>query len=74
MLSRMILNVKDETWLKFFIKYGIFHIVKKNFDPYAYYEKTKLKKFKDSSKLEGIDINYSSQSISLEDILQKYRR
>lgn len=28
----------------------------KTFDPYEYYEKTKLKKFKDSSKLEGINI------------------
>ncbi len=44
------------------------------FDPYKYYEKTKLKKFKDSSKLEGIDIEFPGKNTSLEDILSKYRR
>lgn len=42
------------------------------FDPYDYYEKTKKNKFKNSSKLEGIDIpNVTS---SLASILQKHQR
>lgn len=44
------------------------------FDPYEHYEKTKLKKFKNSSKLEGIEIEYPDESTSLESVLAKYRR
>lgn len=44
------------------------------FDPYEYYERTKLKKFKDSSKLEGIDIEFPNENTSLESVLAKYRR
>lgn len=44
------------------------------FDPYRHYERTKLKKFKDSSKLEGIDIEISDENASLESVLAKYRR
>jgi len=44
------------------------------FDPYEYYETTKLKKFRDSSKLEGIEVNILDESISLESVLAKYRR
>ncbi len=43
------------------------------FDPYEYYEKTKLNKFKNSSKLEGIDIEISNENESLENILEKYK-
>lgn len=43
------------------------------FDPYEHYEKTKMKKFKDSSKLEGIDIELGKTEKSLESILAKYR-
>ncbi len=44
------------------------------FDPYEHYEKTKMKKFKDSSKLEGIDIELGNTDKSLESILAKYKR
>lgn len=44
------------------------------FDPYEYYESTKQKKFKNSSKLEGIDIEYPDENTSLESVLAKYRR
>lgn len=44
------------------------------FDPYEHYEKTKLKKFKGSSKLEGIEIEYPDEGTSLESVLAKYRR
>ena len=44
------------------------------FDPYEYYENTKLTKFKNSSKLEGIDIEYLDENTSLESVLAKYRR
>ncbi len=44
------------------------------FDPYEHYEKTKLNKFKNSSKLEGIDIVYPDEKTSLESVLAKYKR
>ncbi|WP_017461768.1 YhfG family protein [Dyella ginsengisoli] len=44
------------------------------FDPYEYYEKTKLAKFKGSSKLEGIDVDYPDESVTLESVLNKHRR
>lgn len=43
-------------------------------DPYEYYERTKLKKFKNSSKLEGIDISYSDENASVESVVKKYKR
>ncbi|MEO5793955.1 MAG: YhfG family protein [Rhodoferax sp.] len=46
----------------------------KSFDPYVYYEKTKQKKFKDSSRLEGINIESPEKGTSLETIISKYRR
>ncbi|MDD4965124.1 MAG: DUF2559 family protein [Gallionella sp.] len=45
-----------------------------HFDPYKRFEETKLKNFKNSSKLEGIEICLSSESSSLESILAKYKR
>lgn len=44
------------------------------FDPHDYYEKTKLNKFKHSSKLEGIDIKIPDETDSLDSVLAKYRR
>ena len=44
------------------------------FNPFKHYENTKLDKFKNSSKLEGIIINHSNNTNSMEDILRKYRR
>lgn len=44
------------------------------FDPYDYYEKTKSEKFKNSSKLEGIEVQIPDETVSLESVLAKYRR
>ncbi|MDP8162538.1 DUF2559 family protein [Pasteurella skyensis] len=49
-------------------------LISNSCDPYEYYEKTKLKKFQDSSRLEGINITFPSKSVRLENILAKYRR
>lgn len=46
----------------------------KVFDPYAYYEKTKLKNFQESSRLEGIQMDHLKVGTTLKDILNKYRR
>lgn len=43
-------------------------------DPYEYYEKTKQKKFIDSSKLEGLDVEVPDASESLESVLARFRR
>lgn len=45
-----------------------------SFDPYRRFEETKLKNFKNSSKLEGIEIFISSESSSLREVLAKYKR
>jgi hypothetical protein len=44
------------------------------FDPHEYYEKTKLQKFKHSSRLEGIEIATPSAKNALNDVLKKYSR
>ena len=69
-------NVTAKGWKDFNRKINLIISVfySEPFDPYAYYEKTKLKKFKDSSKLEGIDIDFSDKNASLESVLERYRR
>ena len=44
------------------------------FDPFKKFEETKFENFKNSSKLEGIDINYPKEYITIEEILAKYRK
>lgn len=44
------------------------------FDPFTKFEETKFENFKNSSKLEGIDISYPTQEITLEEILAKHRK
>jgi hypothetical protein len=70
------LKIKARSWSK--LKSKIEHIIDvlylSYFDPYEYYEKTKLQKFKNSSKLEGIEIEIPSEKNSLADVLAKYRR
>lgn len=46
------------------------------FNPHSHYKKTKLKKFKDSSKLEGIDIDIeiTNKNTSLESVIAKCKR
>ena len=68
---RITANDRDELTTKANNIINLFH--SEPFNSYEYYEKTKLKKFKDSSKLEGIDINIPDAGTSLESILSKYR-
>lgn len=44
------------------------------FDPYARFEETKMRNFKSSSKLEGLEIEEPDESVTLESILSKYRK
>lgn len=44
------------------------------YDIYEYYERTKHQKFKDSSKLEGINIELPDDTIPLEEVLAKHRK
>jgi len=44
------------------------------FDPFKKFEETKFENFKNSSKLEGIDIIYPVKEITLEEILAKYKK
>lgn len=44
------------------------------FDPFKKFEETKFENFKNSSKLEGIDISYPTQEITIEEILAKHRK
>lgn len=44
------------------------------FDPYDHYEKTKLEKFKNSSKLEGIEVQIPDETVLLESVLTKYQK
>ena len=70
------INVKARGWktLKAKVSALIQLFKSDSFDPYAYYEKTKLKKFRDSSKLEGIVVDYPEKATSLDSILAKYKR
>ncbi|WP_444935313.1 YhfG family protein [Microbulbifer sp. JMSA004] len=43
------------------------------FDPYARFEETKIRNFKSSSRLEGIELEEPDESITIESILSKYR-
>ncbi|MEQ4921888.1 hypothetical protein [Proteus hauseri] len=69
-------DVKARSWrsLELRIQHLIHLFSINSFDPYEYYEKYKLKKFCDSSKLEGINIIIPDKSISLESVLKKYTR
>jgi len=74
--SILTVKVKAKSWseLKQKVDAFIFVFCSSAFDPYSHYERTKLKKFKDSSKLEGIDVDISDEQSSLESVLEKYRR
>lgn len=60
------LNTKIELLISFFSC--------SSFDPFEYYEKTKFKKFQNSSKLEGLEIEAPNEETTLESVLAKYRR
>lgn len=70
------INITAKGWEDFNRKLNliVFVFYSESFDPHSYYEKTKLKKFKDSSKLEGIDIELSDKNTSLKSVLEKYKR
>ncbi|ANZ07337.1 hypothetical protein [Raoultella ornithinolytica] len=68
------IKAKNQTELKKKVDSFIFVFCSSIFDPYTYYERTKLKKFKDSSKLEGINIDILDEKSSLENVLKKYKR
>jgi ribosomal protein RSM22 (predicted rRNA methylase) len=44
------------------------------FDPFKKFEETKFENFKNSSKLEGININYPEENITIEEILAKHKK
>lgn len=76
-ISRLLkLKITARSWddLKRKIKNIINAFCPKDFDPYEYYEKTKLIKFRNSSKLENINIEIPHESVSLENVLAKYKR
>lgn len=70
------IKVKAKSWMELKRKIEIFIALfcANIFDPYDYYEKTKLEKFKNSSKLEGIDIQVPDETVLLESVLAKYQR
>jgi|TARA_B110000240_G_C13437486_1_gene426537 hypothetical protein len=76
-LSKVLgIKVKARGWKTLKCKISVLMnlFVENSFDPYEYYEKNKLKKFRESSKLEGIVLDFPDASISLESILAKYQR
>lgn len=70
------LKIKARGWreLKSKIKKIVDTFCFSAFDPYEHYERTKLKKFINSSKLEGIEVQIPNEATSLEAVLAKYRR
>lgn len=48
-------------------------VVKSAFDPHKRYEEIKMRNFQASSRLEGINID-CDQSVSLDNVLEKYRK
>ena len=61
-----------------FIAYRVFKIYQKKqikkFDPYIRFEEIKLRNFKNSSRLEGIDIQYPSKELTIEEVIKKYTK
>ncbi len=68
------LTVKDKEELKDRVDDLICFFYISSYDPYRKYEESKLKNFKNSSKLEGIDIDISNKNKCLSSILSKYKR
>lgn len=70
----MIYSVKKAKPSRYLTRYSDSSKLKVAFNPYIYYEKVKLKNFQESSRLEGIQVNYLQPEKTLEDILKKYQR
>ena len=45
-----------------------------SFNPNEHYEKTKEKRFKDSCKLDGIDVEVVDPNATLEEVIEKYKK
>ena len=53
---------------------GIEEINNNSFDPNEHYERTKEKRFKDSCKLDGVDIKVIDSNTTLEELIQKHKK
>ncbi|WP_311751856.1 hypothetical protein [Proteus columbae] len=67
-------SIKAHSWKKLDFKIDKLKklLVLSDFNPYEYYEKYKLEKFRDSSRLEGLNIKIPDEPVSLEKVLAKY--
>lgn len=68
------IRVKTHKELEMKVKEMFSFFSSNKFDPYEYYEKTKFRKFQNSSRLEGLTIDIPNASTSLESIIAKYQR
>ena len=69
MLNRRVRNkIKKKYKRSFLIKISTF------FDPFKKFEETKYENFKNSSRLEGLDIIYPNEETTIEEILTKYTK
>ena len=73
-ILKLEMKSKNLTELNLKIKSTISIFCSAVFDPYEYYEETKFRKFQNSSKLEGIDIEIPDKNTTLESVLAKYKR
>lgn len=53
---------------------GMEEINNNSFDPNEHYERTKEKRFKDSCKLDGIDVEVIDSNTTLEEVIQKHKK
>lgn len=67
-------SIKAHSWKKLDFKIDKLKklLILSDFNPYEYYEKYKLEKFRDSSRLEGLNIKIPDEPVSLEKVLAKY--
>ncbi len=73
MRSEMTFRVKKMGVIQFFQRYRELAPSLDIFNPYTYYEQVKLRNFQESSRLEGIQVDYSKAETTLEAILNKYQ-
>ncbi|MBD2779520.1 hypothetical protein [Xenorhabdus szentirmaii] len=69
------IKIKTRSWnaLEWTLTNIITLVKTKPFDPHEYYENNKMKKFCDSSRLEGIELTIPDESTSLQSVLEEYR-
>jgi len=73
---KTILNINIKIQKKEDLNKGINFLINifSPFDPFKKYEEIKFEDFKNSSRLEGIEIKYPDENITLEEILKKHNR